>query len=134
MISEILKKMKGSAMKTKKLSKTGTKKTKKTKKMAKKQTIVNKTKKPNFTKINDHRVGAEVAFYCIDGNVFYSLSDLSYALGGMSKGTFIHHVNNEKNDFCNWIKDVFQEQDLGIDISKTKTAKAMKKKIDKYLK
>ncbi|KHO46601.1 MAG: hypothetical protein QS98_C0002G0049 [archaeon GW2011_AR3] len=52
------------------------------------------------------------AFHAIDGSSYASLSDFANALEHMSDDTFYYHVTDSKNDFHNWIKDVFQEPKL----------------------
>ena len=37
----------------------------------------------------------------------------------MTDDIFKHHVNEMKNDFANWIKDVFKEEKLAKELFKT---------------
>lgn len=69
-----------------------------------------------------------------NGKVLRSLSELSQALDSMPRPIFDHHVTKDRNDFSNWIKDVFKGERLAKDISKTKTPQSMKSKIDLFLK
>jgi hypothetical protein len=100
--------------------------TKKTKTQIKKTT----TKKE---KIEDRYVVAELAFYCCDNNVYFNLSQLCDGLNKMSNDTFSFHVNNEKNDFYNWIKYVYGEEKLAEKILKAKTKKEMLKILKKII-
>ena len=82
----------------------------------------------------DRTVNEQEAFYCCDGHVFSSLKQLQEGLPNLSKETFSQHVNSEKNDFYNWIKNIFQAEKLAKSIQKIKTAKGMSKKIQAHLK
>lgn len=75
----------------------------------------------------------EKAFYVCDGSVFNNLRELSDGLKRMSDESFSQHVNTEKNDFHNWIRDVFQEAKLANSVLKT-TRLEMARKINARLK
>jgi hypothetical protein len=62
-------------------------------------------------------------FYAQDGSVIKSLKDLSASLLSMNDAVFNHHVTNERNDFANWINDVFNLSKLAIEISAIHTRK-----------
>jgi hypothetical protein len=47
----------------------------------------------------------EKFFYANDGSVIRNLHELPEALRSMSKETFVHHVNSDRNDFYNWALD-----------------------------
>ena len=42
---------------------------------------------------------------------------------------FKYHVNKEKNDFWNWVRNIIEDKKLARDIEKVKTKKTMIKKI-----
>jgi len=44
--------------------------------------------------------------------VLKSLIELVDALETMDDETFYHHANEERNDFYNWIKEAFNENEL----------------------
>ena len=58
----------------------------------------------------------EKVFYLKDGRKLKSLVELTEALESMSEDVFRHHVNEARNDFSNWIKDVFKDEELAKDI------------------
>ena len=60
-------------------------------------------------------------FYCADGTVLRSIHELEKKLRAISNETYSHHVNESKNDFHNWIRDVFQEHELANEILTAKT-------------
>lgn len=59
----------------------------------------------------------EYHFVLVDGKKLRSLYDLAGALGKMTEDTFKHHVGAAKNDFSNWVNDVFKMPDLAKEIS-----------------
>ncbi len=60
-------------------------------------------------------------FYCVDGSVIRGINELEKKLRTISNEAYSHHANESKNDFHNWIRDVFQEQELANDILTAKT-------------
>lgn len=55
-------------------------------------------------------------FFLHDGRVLKDLFELAEHLEHISDDVFYHHVNDNKNDFSNWIKDVFENKDLADEI------------------
>ena len=51
-------------------------------------------------------------FWAANGTIIRSMFELAGALEGMDGYTFAQHVNEGKNDFGNWAKDVLQDQEL----------------------
>ena len=68
-------------------------------------------------------VEPEHKFYSNDGRAFSTLKEAHEGLKGMHKDTFDHHVNPQRNDLSNWVKDVFQDQKLSESLLKAKDAK-----------
>ena len=68
-------------------------------------------------------------FYLVYGNVLTNLKDLISALKDMKKEIFNYHVTKDKNDFANWIENVFENKKLATEIRKIKTAKGIIQKI-----
>lgn len=66
-------------------------------------------------------VRAENYFWLKDGGVIKNLKELSEVMNNMSDDTFNYHVNDQKNDFSNWIKDVHQEEGVAEGLLKAKT-------------
>ena len=44
-------------------------------------------------------------FYFLDGVVVNNVDDLTNHIKDLSQEQYMHHVNAERNDFYNWIKD-----------------------------
>jgi hypothetical protein len=57
-------------------------------------------------------VNPEQYFLVCDGQVLKNIFDLVDALDCMSEDVFCYHVNDERNDIFNWLKDVFKEEEL----------------------
>lgn len=72
-------------------------------------------------------------FYVSDGSIVRNLKDLIDALDTMAEDTFYHHVNDSRNDFSNWIRDIINEPSLSMMIQ-GKDRSSTKKEIIKYLK
>ncbi len=45
-------------------------------------------------------------FYLKNGKIIRSLEELAREIKEIDKGTFLRHVNEERNDFENWVRDV----------------------------
>ena len=63
----------------------------------------------------------ELYFRLHGGGIIKSIPGLQKALLEMNNETFSHHRNNQKNDFSNWIKDVFKEPALAKQLEKAHT-------------
>ncbi len=58
-------------------------------------------------------------FFVNDGTVLKNVLDLSKQIDNMADEIFEHHVNETRNDFSNWIKNVFKEEKLAEELLKT---------------
>nr|MCK4929839.1 hypothetical protein [Nanoarchaeota archaeon] len=68
-------------------------------------------------------------FKVVDGTVIRHLAELPDALRNMNPETFASHVNNERNDFYDWVKDVFNHSTLARKIRNVKRKETMAKKV-----
>ena len=108
---------------------------KKTKaKAARKRKPVNKKKKPAKKKEKAEQdfladVPDDKRFLMCDGSVLSNLVQLRDSLKKMNDGIFSYHVNNERNDFKNWIREVIGDKKLAAQISRLKSSKAMYQKV-----
>ncbi|MCD6589689.1 hypothetical protein J7K74_00685 [Candidatus Woesearchaeota archaeon] len=57
-------------------------------------------------------VSKEKWFYCVNGEVYRNVFELREALEKMDEATYKYHANNEKNDFAEWIRNVFHDSEL----------------------
>ena len=69
-------------------------------------------------------VSPEVYFYLADGSVLKSAYELYKAIDHIDANTFKHHVNPERNDFANWIGDIYRDKKLATSLRKCKTKKS----------
>ena|SRR3989344_7450238 len=60
----------------------------------------------------------EQHFILKDGKELKDLKELTESLHIMQDNLFFHHVNSSRNDFSNWINDVFDEKDLAEEMKK----------------
>jgi hypothetical protein len=70
-------------------------------------------------------------FYLNNGKVISTLDELAQILPSLSEGIFSYHVNDHKNDFANWISDVFGEKSLAKQIMSI-SREEMAKKINAF--
>lgn len=90
-------------------------------------------KKENYDKMLTD-VPEEKAFWCYGGETFRSLQELVLALERMSDEAFQHHVTEHKNDFSNWIRDVFGDPTLAKQLNKVNDKSKAASKIQTRIK
>lgn len=73
-------------------------------------------------------------FFVCDGAVYANLYEMTEGLKIMHDKTFTSHVNKEKNDFMNWVRDVFGDQRLAKEIAKINQPRGMAKKVEARIK
>ena len=66
------------------------------------------------------------AFHLNNGKVLSSVKELYDEIHHMSEDVFFHHVSSLRNDFSNWVKDVFGEKSLSAKMAKAATPTMMK--------
>ena len=59
-------------------------------------------------------------FSLCTGALVRDLRELAFALDHISDDEFSHHVNDEKNDFSIWARDIFGELKLADKLEETK--------------
>jgi 23S rRNA G2069 N7-methylase RlmK/C1962 C5-methylase RlmI len=79
-------------------------------------------------------VSPEVYFRLADGRVLKSVPELLEALKNMEEWVYNHHVNAEKNDFANWIADVYGDEELALGLKNSKKQRGVVKAIKSALK
>ena len=65
----------------------------------------------------------EYVFRCCDGRILTNMLELGDALGSMSDEIFAFHVNQGKNDFTNWVRDIIRDDGLAGDLLKATSRK-----------
>ena len=71
----------------------------------------------------------EEYFRLSNGRILKNLYELMNALKSMDEDIFISHVNESKNDFGNWVKYVFRDEELSKSIFDSKTREDVLKTI-----
>ena len=60
------------------------------------------------------------AFHSTTGRVLYNMNDLGEELKAMEDDSYALHVNNTKNDFINWVRDIIKDESLARDLLRSK--------------
>lgn len=68
-------------------------------------------------------------FFCVNGEIFSSLDELQKSLKTMDENSFFYHVNNDRNDFANWIENIFGDKVFAEKLNLIKDKKEFLKKI-----
>ncbi|MBW2992742.1 hypothetical protein KY345_06005 [Candidatus Woesearchaeota archaeon] len=68
-------------------------------------------------------------FITRDGQRIKNLYQLHKSLLNMDDGVYSHHVNKEKNDFYNWVKDIYNDEALSSIVLKCKTKNELAQKL-----
>ncbi len=85
-------------------------------------------------KIKDKDISLEKSFWTIDGKVLRNLKQAVEYLEKIKKSAYVYHINKKKNDFADWIKDVYQKKQIAEKIKKVKTPKQIANIIRKMIK
>lgn len=87
-----------------------TKKVKSTKKVVKAK--VGKVDKSKLVNAPEDK-----CFFLVNGQKLKNYEELAKVLGRIEENVFRHHVNESRNDFVNWVKDVFNDVELAKSIA-----------------
>lgn len=79
-------------------------------------------------------VPPEKCFWANNGWIIRNLGELPMALENMNDDTFKYHVNKEKNDLSNWVKDVIGDKRLSTALKRVKTRKSSIKVVKQRIK
>lgn len=79
------------------------------------------------------KVSPDKAFRLSNGEELSSLDELSEAINLIDPDTFHHHVNENNNDFANWVEQVFDEPELAQRLREHPTPLRMMVSIEKFL-
>lgn len=70
---------------------------------------------PKFAGPENHKdflISQDKWFYFASERKASSIEELKEVLKSVDEAEFTHHVNNERNDFANWVEGVFKEKRL----------------------
>ena len=79
------------------------------------------------------RAPEEYSFVLHDGRKLKTAYELIDELETMSEESFRNYVNEMKNDFANWLRDVFQEKHLADEMLKIRSRADTQRAIQKHL-
>ena len=68
-------------------------------------------------------VPEEKRFYAHDGKILSNIFELKAALEKISRACYSYHVNEEKNDFARWVREVLGDDKLAKDLVRTPAQK-----------
>ena len=74
-------------------------------------------------------VAPEQCFWVNNGPILKNMEELANTLPDMAEDTFRHHVNNEKNDFSSWVRDIIGDANLANDLLSSKNRDSALKKV-----
>ncbi len=72
-------------------------------------------------------------FVLVNGQVLKNVKELADVLDKLEDVVFNHHVTNNRNDFANWLRDVFKEIDLAREIAGCKDKDKMQLVLYKHI-
>lgn len=77
---------------------------------------------------------SHMAFWFTNGTIAKNIYEFLSAIQSCDSGVFTYHVNDEKNDFYNWILDVIGDEVLAKRVKKEKDQKKFAQKIKRRIK
>jgi hypothetical protein len=98
-----------------------------------------KVKKPKKTKIAPVKksvfieLSPDKYFVLCNGDTIKDYKELAAILETIGDDIFYYHVTNERNDFANWINDVFEEKELAEKIRQSRSRHEMMAILYKHL-
>lgn len=66
------------------------------------------------------RLEKDKYFFCENGAIIRSLAEADEAIENMTEASFRNHVNDQKNDFANWVRGVYLDDELADELMSTK--------------
>ena len=78
-------------------------------------------------------VSSKHHFIVKNGTRIKNLRELYTSIQSMDDITFNHHVNDFKNDFHNWVRDIHKDNKLASDLLKAKSRKEMEGELKKRI-
>ncbi len=80
-----------------------------------------KKNKKTTSAIHKKAAPQEKQFVTLDGRQIASILELAHELDSMADHVFYHHVTQDRNDFANWIHDVFEQKELAQELATHKS-------------
>ncbi len=103
-----------------------------------KNILKRKEKRERFSRIFSNsektmKIPRDKYFILPDGSQLTDLYDLAVCLENIDDQVLRHHVNEEKNDFANWVRDVFKKEDLADALMQAKDKNELHVAVLKHL-
>ena len=76
------------------------------------------------------RVEEDEAFWLCSNVTVQSLEEMAYELMRVEETVFRYHIQRNRNDFEEWIRDCIGDRELARDIARVKTRETLAKKIE----
>lgn len=92
-----------------------------TKKPAKKAAKTKKATKEDKRKAVKKDAHPDKVFVMVNGHRLKNVKELADVMERIEDHVFNHHVTDDKNDFANWLHDVFEDVELARKIAKAKS-------------
>jgi hypothetical protein len=80
-----------------------------------------------------HNVHPDHVFRVKSGSTIKNLYELASELSSMDEEVFQHHVNEEKNDFHNWILHIVRDEHLASVLAQIKDRRLMLEAVEKRI-
>ena len=105
---------------------------------AKKKTTGKSTKKSTTKKVSGltkvkRKIPEDKRFVLSNGQVIGSLKELALELDNLGDDVFYYHVDEERNDFSNWLKDVLKEMELAENLMDAREKHDFQMKLLKHI-
>ena len=76
----------------------------------------------------------EHQFITKKGDIIKSMAELAQKIKQMDDETYMHHANEQRNDFSNCVKDIMKDEDLASEIKKSKNKNEASARIEEKIK
>ena len=75
--------------------------------------------------ILERKASPDNYFYLSNGRTLKSIGELRHELKSMSEDVYTKHVCEDRNDFADWVQNIFQQKDLADDMRKLSSREEM---------
>lgn len=108
------------------------------KKATKKKVVKKKAPKKKLTKQQQRKrvkknASPDQVFVLVNGHKIKNVKELADVIEKIEDHVFYHHVNENKNDFAVWLKEVFAEVGLAQELAKVKDKKHVQLVLYKHI-
>ena len=83
--------------------------------------------------MSNHKIDPEHYFVLCNGAVLKNIKELAVILDDLTEEEFTYHVNEEKNDFSNWMRGTLKAENAAEKIAEIKDKKDMQIALFKHM-